>query len=377
MDKLEHPKPKELGKRITSSFHRSRPHKRKEEGPASVCQTLLSQKYRQLAQGHLNGLPMLFRKLTGLACTVSWAPTWPSRWRERDLPSHSWSCRRFLAMSAAIKVRCQKCIAQHLARTLGLGHDGHRFTCFMRVRNFWLPIIVRDCVVGLAFTQALALSSAEPIVPGRPLQPSASAARAPRSTCRSGNRVGRSKFEQATKLLRLMVGHVETSVLADLRKADLVQGQQAVYELQTVATRLRHDLNRLDPTFNNTSPALEPENHMERIVHVTLEFMHQHYSKRLTLRECADHLHLNAAYLSAVFSRAVGIPFKTYLTELCIEKARELLSDPARSIADVAFAVGYASENRFRIAFKSVTGLSPTRWRDTLRMQPSPPLLPD
>jgi len=32
------------------------------------------------------------------------------------------------------------------------------------------------------------------------------------------------------------------------------------------------------------------------------------------LRRCAEELNLNAAYLSALFSRAFGIPFKSYLT---------------------------------------------------------------
>lgn len=68
------------------------------------------------------------------------------------------------------------------------------------------------------------------------------------------------------------------------------------------------------------------------------------------------------------------MPFKTYLTEVRVEKARELLRDPTRNVSEVAYAVGYASENRFRIAFKRVTGLSPTSWRDTLRM-PLPTLL--
>ena len=53
-----------------------------------------------------------------------------------------------------------------------------------------------------------------------------------------------------------------------------------------------------------------------------------------------------------------------------MEKAQELLGNPARGISDVACAVGYASENRFRIAFKKATGLAPRIWRETLRMQP-------
>jgi len=52
--------------------------------------------------------------------------------------------------------------------------------------------------------------------------------------------------------------------------------------------------------------------------------------------------------------------------------AKTLLGDPANNISDVAYAVGYASENRFRIAFKNATGLSPKLWRATMQTSPSP-----
>jgi len=47
---------------------------------------------------------------------------------------------------------------------------------------------------------------------------------------------------------------------------------------------------------------------------------------------------MNAAYLSDLFSRAVGVPFKAYLTELRLTKARELLGDPAQTAAEVAYS---------------------------------------
>jgi two-component system response regulator YesN len=62
----------------------------------------------------------------------------------------------------------------------------------------------------------------------------------------------------------------------------------------------------------------------------------------------------------------IGIPFKSYLTELRLRKAKELLGDSGKAVSDVAFAVGYASEERFRSAFKKATGLSPRTWRETM-----------
>ena len=120
-------------------------------------------------------------------------------------------------------------------------------------------------------------------------------------------------------------------------------------------------------------PVPQSESRPERMVHAVLDRIQQDYAQPLTLRKCASDLRVNAAYLSHLFSHAVGLPFKTCLTEVRVEKARELLGDPAKNISQVASAVGYASENRFRIAFKNVTGISPRMWRQTLQMNPPLP----
>jgi AraC-like DNA-binding protein len=246
------------------------------------------------------------------------------------------------------------------------------------VHNFWLPIIVRGYLVGLAFVQALAVPAPAAGTPQIPAATSNVAAglaakKASRHTARGDKSMSRSQFGEAARLLRLVVHHVETCAVADLRKSDLSRAQQALLELQTVATRLRTELNGLVPAFNKTAPVLEAENHTDRLVRAALKYIHGNYAEPLTLRQCARQLRLNAAYLSAQFSRAVGTPFKRYLTELRVEKARELLSDPTMSVAEVAYAVGYASPNRFRLAFRHLTGLSPISWRETLRMAPSKP----
>ncbi len=224
------------------------------------------------------------------------------------------------------------------------------------MHNSWLPILIRGRIVALALLQALTASAT---------------GLAPRRLNRAGRRMRPTAFGKATDLFQLVFRQVETAVLADLRKSDLTQAQRALVELQTVATRLREELNGLVPAFNKTSPTLERENHTGRLVSAVLERIHQRYAQPITLARCAQELRLNAAYLSALFSSHVGMPFKTYLTELRIEKARDLLGEPTRSIADVAYAVGYASENRFRTAFKHVTGLSPRLWRETLRLKPN------
>ena len=185
--------------------------------------------------------------------------------------------------------------------------------------------------------------------------------------------MSRLKFDRAARFLRLIVQHVQTSGLADLQQEDLANVRRALQVFENVQTRLRKKLNGLLPAFRETPPVAQPESRPKQMVRAVLDRIQRDYAQPLTLRKCADDLQLNAAYLSHLFSSAIGLPFKTCLTEVRVEKARELLGDPARNISQIAKAVGYASANRFRLAFKGVTGISPRLWRETLQINPPPP----
>lgn len=74
-------------------------------------------------------------------------------------------------------------------------------------------------------------------------------------------------------------------------------------------------------------------------------------------------LGINASYFSALFKRSMGVNFVDYLTDLRMQAARDLLTDPLRSTAEVAGLVGYENANYFTRAFKKKTGMTPTEFR--------------
>jgi YesN/AraC family two-component response regulator len=184
--------------------------------------------------------------------------------------------------------------------------------------------------------------------------------------------MGRAEFTGAARFLRHVVSHLQTASLADLQQEDLGRFEQALCAFENIQTRLRKELHDVLPALRKTSPVRQSQSRTERIVCAVLDRVQQHYAQPLTLQKCAGDLRVNAAYLSHLFSHLIGLPFKTCLTEVRVEKARELLGDSAKNISQVASAVGYASANRFRLAFKNVTGLSPRMWRETLQMNPPP-----
>jgi two-component system response regulator YesN len=174
-------------------------------------------------------------------------------------------------------------------------------------------------------------------------------------------------LEPAANLLKLVVREVEMAGLAELRQAELSKLRRAIASHEREEDRLRKLLHRSLGVVCETSAEFKPEDHSEQLAHGLLDFIFRNYVSPITLKQYAEKAGMNPVYLSAAFSRIVGLPFKAYLTELRLGRAKEELANPSRRVSEVAYGVGYTDPNRFRLAFKAATGLSPKAWRETLR----------
>jgi AraC-like DNA-binding protein len=65
--------------------------------------------------------------------------------------------------------------------------------------------------------------------------------------------------------------------------------------------------------------------------------------------------------------RAEGTTFEALLAEIRYEAARQLLTDTALPVRQIAEAIGYADVSVFTRAFKRWSGATPTAWRASLR----------
>ena len=114
-------------------------------------------------------------------------------------------------------------------------------------------------------------------------------------------------------------------------------------------------------------PAAEPddtENSQNALVmaHVR-RYLEDNYMFDISLDSVGEILHISPAYLSAQFKKYQKMNFLDCLTELRINAAKELLTDPFRSAAEVASMVGYEDSSYFARTFKKRTGMTPTQYR--------------
>lgn len=97
---------------------------------------------------------------------------------------------------------------------------------------------------------------------------------------------------------------------------------------------------------------------------IILEYVNENYAKGLGLNDCAQELHISSNYISRMFKKYTQVSFITYINELRIKKALELLRETDLSIKEIAHKVGYNNLNYFYKTFKAVTGTTPKVFKD-------------
>ncbi len=88
---------------------------------------------------------------------------------------------------------------------------------------------------------------------------------------------------------------------------------------------------------------------------------------RLTLQELASEAGVHPVHLSRSFRRFAGHGLGEYLRRLRVRQACELMMNPDLSLADIAFATGFADQSHFTRTCHAITGASPGALRSIFR----------
>lgn len=100
-----------------------------------------------------------------------------------------------------------------------------------------------------------------------------------------------------------------------------------------------------------------------------IAMIHEQYMADISLESCADALGMNSYTLSKAFKQVTGINFIDYVTQIRIEKAKELLVNTNKKIHDVSEEVGYR-HNYFNRIFKKQVGMPPGVFRQMYQETP-------
>ncbi len=99
------------------------------------------------------------------------------------------------------------------------------------------------------------------------------------------------------------------------------------------------------------------------LVEDAVAFMHENYSRQFSITELAAQYGMDGKRFAELFQRHIGMAPIRYLTDLRIERSKELLRICDCPVIQVAECAGYINSYYFSRIFKKVTGISPTDFR--------------
>jgi AraC family transcriptional regulator len=172
-------------------------------------------------------------------------------------------------------------------------------------------------------------------------------------------------------------GSVDTAVTAfRLGARDFFRKPLDLFELKNAIEKLQNFKgisNERRSTFGTAKPVDIPESFLPAAKDIpsnllrVIRHIEKHLSELLTIDILATEAGASRFHFCRVFKKALGTTPMNFLLLMRIERARDLLRKNI-PIATIAFKAGFSDQSNFNRHFKKVTGMTPTAYRDSLKL---------
>ncbi|MDQ1910278.1 response regulator [Paenibacillus sp. GD4] len=101
------------------------------------------------------------------------------------------------------------------------------------------------------------------------------------------------------------------------------------------------------------------------VIREAVAYINNHYQDDLSIDAIAKQVFLTPTYFCLLFKKELSISVNEYITQVRIEKAKQLLKDRSLKLYEIAQKVGYSDPNYFAKVFRKLTGAKPSEYRET------------
>lgn len=102
-----------------------------------------------------------------------------------------------------------------------------------------------------------------------------------------------------------------------------------------------------------------------QVLHDIMDYIQYHSSETIHVQDLASYFGYSEKYLSTFFKKQAGLSLKQFILQVKMEHAMAELTDTNHTVSQVAFNVGFRDAHNFSNAFKKITGLSPSKYRES------------
>ncbi|WP_139903260.1 response regulator [Clostridium thermarum] len=126
--------------------------------------------------------------------------------------------------------------------------------------------------------------------------------------------------------------------------------------IKAVGLNMFTDINRI------LCAGVSENNISSRKINEAIKYITANYNKDISVESVANALYISSSYLMHLFKDNLGKTFNECLTEIRINAAKELLSNPKYKVYEVCDKVGYNDIKYFSQIFKRSTGMTPSEY---------------
>jgi AraC family transcriptional regulator len=151
-----------------------------------------------------------------------------------------------------------------------------------------------------------------------------------------------------------LIYHIGLALLTAL-KTDGVQSRlYAEYMANALAVHLVSRYSTRERAIPDFVPGGIPRNFQQ-----VLDYINDHLEHNLSLAELANVVQLSSYHFAHLFKQTTGVSPHQYHIRCRIKRAKQLLLTKKLTIAEVAYAVGFASQGHLNYHFKRLVGMTP------------------
>lgn len=94
------------------------------------------------------------------------------------------------------------------------------------------------------------------------------------------------------------------------------------------------------------------------------EYLDMHYNQKISLDALAEQFFISKFYLTRLFKEQYGVSINTYVLNLRITKAKQMLRFTDKKLEDIGYQCGLGAPHYFSRIFKQVEGITPSEFRE-------------
>ena len=92
-------------------------------------------------------------------------------------------------------------------------------------------------------------------------------------------------------------------------------------------------------------------------------YLYTNYDESISIDMICDKFNINKCYFCRLFKQETGYTFTNFLNNIRIEKSKNLLLNSSLNILEIAYSVGFNTQNYYTMIFKKIVGKTPSEYR--------------